>query len=134
MRSLILGEDYPIRELIAAMLEPFGECVSTSDADKAIELFGHGLDNRNGFELIVCDVTPYKEGREKYLLEAVYAIRALEESSPPMPFGPAKLLLLAAFRDPETLMIIEELPPANFLRKPFDDEALDDALERLELF
>lgn len=133
MRSMIIGEDFPIRELVSAMLEPFGPCVAATSSNEALDKFSGALSKKAPFDLIVCDLYPTKNGRTQNMMPTICAMRTLEKQARIPAHGAARLLILAAFRASETVRILEGLQPAVFLRKPFDDSALFLTLHRMGL-
>lgn len=134
MRSLVIGGDYAVRELLRELLTPFGPCQAQSCADDIVDRFAQALEQRQFYDLLVCDTVPRLQGRPDLLLQTVCALRTLEAKAGLPPCLRAGLLVVGTFRElGGILSMVEGQGPAQFLRKPFDEDALLRALERLDL-
>ncbi len=134
MRSLVIGGDYAVRELLRELLTPFGPCQAQSCTDATVDSFAQALEQRQFYDLLVCDTVPRQRGRPDVLLQTVCALRTLEARAGLPPCLRARLLVVGTFRElGGILSMVEGQGPAQFLRKPFDEEALLASLERMGL-
>lgn len=134
MNILVFGGDFAIRELLRELLRFHGRCQVEIDAEHALDAWQQALEQRKRYHLLVCDMIPPGRRCCSGDMQTLWAMRALERSAGLCSCNYAGMLLVGAFLDPGGLgSVMEDLAPAAFLRKPFEERDLLLALQRLGL-
>lgn len=131
MRILIFGGEYAIRELLRELLLVHGECTVLAGGEEALRCFALALEQRCPFHLVVCDLFSRGSASSEKMLPILWQMRSLEQKSGLCTCNRAGMLLVGAFMKAGSAESMEGLAPATFLRKPFEERELRQAVQRL---
>ncbi|MBF0399835.1 MAG: response regulator [Magnetococcales bacterium] len=130
MRILIADDHRVYREVLKAMLQPYGECVTVEDGEQAVQVFGEALKANQPFQLVLLDIQmPYMDGQE-----ALVQIRSMEKKI----YGPTLdiknyscIIMQTSVDDPVSLITAFKRGHCNgFINKPVDMEELLDKIKK----
>ena len=115
MRFLVVDDDFSCRELLKAIVSPFGSCDLALDGSEALSRFRRSLEDDQPYDVIFLDVVmPGLSG-----LETLDAIRHLESSY--NIHGPqrVKILVITGYNDPKVSIRNFQKECESYLSKPF---------------
>jgi two-component system chemotaxis response regulator CheY len=120
MKILIADDHLVYREVLKAMLHPYGECVAVEDGEQAVQAFGEAMQAKEPFKLVLLDIQmPHMDGQE-----ALLQIRQMEKRA----YGPtldlkeyACIIMQTSVDDPASLIAAFKKGHCNgFINKPVD--------------
>jgi two-component system chemotaxis response regulator CheY len=115
MRFLVVDDDFSSRELIKAIVTPYGSCDLALDGSEALSRFLRALEDDQPYDFIFLDVVmPGLSG-----LETLDAIRNIESSY--NIHGPrrVKILIITGYYDPKLSIRTFQKDCESYLSKPF---------------
>ncbi|MEO5339854.1 MAG: response regulator [Magnetococcus sp. MYC-9] len=130
MKILIADDHMVYREVLKAMLHPYGECVTVEDGEQAVLAFGEALQAKAPFRLVLLDIQmPHMDGQE-----ALVQIRQMERHA----YGStldikeyACIIMQTSVDDPLSLITAFKKGHCNgFISKPVDREELLDKMKK----
>ncbi|HEY4760971.1 MAG TPA: response regulator [Thermoguttaceae bacterium] len=127
MRFLVVDDDFSCRELIKAIVSPYGSCDVALDGCEAISNFRRALEDDQPYDFIFIDIVmPGLSG-----LETLDCIRVIESSY--NIHGPkrVKIIIITGYNDPKLSIRTFRKSCESYLPKPFTPQHIIDALREL---
>ena len=116
MKSLIVDDDLVSRIKLEKILAGYGECTVTEDGETGLREFEQAWREEAPFDVVCLDVSmPGKDGTE-VLLE----IRQIEKRLGVDTEKPARVMMITAHRDKDTVITSIQAGCDGYLVKPFD--------------
>jgi len=129
MKTLIAEDDSIIRQLLQRLLKRYGLVHTAANGKEAVGAVGYALATGEQYELICLDIMmPEMDGQE-----ALRQIRVLEEAHGLARRDRAKVLMLTAVADRESVELAAGRGCNGFLVKPTDKGGLLSKLSELGL-
>jgi two-component system chemotaxis response regulator CheY len=129
MRILIVEDDFTSRRMLSLFLAPYGQAEIAVDGEEAVTAFRTALSEKQPYDLICLDVMmPRLDGQA-----ALRQIRGLEEQDGVMLGFGAKIIMVTALSDHQTVMTAFREQADAYLVKPIDRHKLLEVLKRLQL-
>lgn len=126
-RFLIVDDDAVCRELLKAMLEPYGRCSLAYDGREAVDTVRLALDDNDPYDMMCLDIMmPEMDGHE-----ALTAIRALEVERGVYGSDGVKVIMTTALSDSRHCIRSFKEGCEHYITKPIKDEALFDKMREL---
>lgn len=120
MRFLIVDDDRVCRELIKAMLEPYGQCTFAVDGQEAIDAVRLALEDGEPYDLVALDIMmPSVSGHD-----ALKGIRKLEADRGVYGSDGVKVIMTTALRDSKHCIQSFKEGCESFVTKPVVEEEL----------
>lgn len=127
VKILIVEDDLMSREMMSAILEPYGTCHMAANGAEGLDAFRTALDQNRPYDLICLDlVMPGMTGHE-----VIKTIRGVEEERNILPPECAKVIIVSAMRDCDNIMGAFINQCEAYLVKPV---ATNDILKQLHSF
>lgn len=128
MRILITDDDFISRNILHAILLPYGRCRLAADGKATVEAFSLAHEEREPYDLMCIDVQmPEMDGQE-----TLKRIRALETEMA-MPEGrKVKAIMVTSSRDVKDVITAKESRCDAYLVKPVERERLLDEIRQLK--
>jgi PAS domain S-box-containing protein len=117
-RFLIVDDEPIICKFLVRVLSPYARCEVAYNGRQAVDLFHHALSNGHPFRLICMDVRMPRMGG----LEALTAIRKMEEERGLTKEKTAKVIMISAVKDSKTVMAAYRQGSEAFAVKPIEVE------------
>ncbi len=115
MRFLVVDDDFSCRELLRAIVSPYGLCDLALDGGEALSRFRRALDDEQPYDLIFLDVVmPGLSG-----LETLDGIRNIERSYNIQGLKRVKIVIITAYNDPKLSIRTFQKDYESYLAKPF---------------
>ncbi|MEE8452732.1 MAG: response regulator [Thermoguttaceae bacterium] len=128
-RYLIVDDDRVCRELIKAMLEPYGQCTFAVDGQEAIDAVRLALEDGEPYDLITLDIMmPHVSGHD-----ALTEIRKLEAQRGVCGSDGVKVVMTTALRDSKHCIQSFKEGCESFVTKPVVEEELLGKIRELGL-
>lgn len=129
MKTLVV-EDVPVsRELLVALLEPYGEVHAVSNGAEAIRDVQAAIAAREPFDLICVDIgLPDMDG-----LVLVDGFRTIEEGIGVQTAEPARIIVITASDSGQNVLRAFRAQADAYLHKPFTQADLEALLEKIGL-
>ena len=129
MKILIVDDDQTSAKLLNGFLKMYGECHIAESSAEGLEAIKHAMQHNTPYELITLDIMmPITDGHE-----TLKTIRELEQSTLNVSGKVAKIIMVSALDDINTVMkSFEELCDA-YLTKPVIRKDLFNELVKLEV-
>ena len=119
-RYLIVDDDRVCRELIRAIIEPYGQCIFAVDGQEAIEAVRLALEDAEPYDLIALDIMmPRVSGHD-----ALTAIRKLEAERGIYGSDGVKIIMTTALRDSKHCIQSFREGCESYVTKPVVEEEL----------
>lgn len=129
MKILIVDDELTSRELLKAMLSPYGECHLSESGREAVEIFKRSEDQGERFDLICMDIMmPEMSGHE-----TLREIRKIESARPDANPHRAKVIMATALGDAQNIMDAVKSGDDAYIVKPIGRETLIKRLKELGL-
>ncbi|MCD4814105.1 response regulator [bacterium] len=126
MRILIIDDEPDICELVECFLRPYGECEKALSGAEAIEIIKRYWSAEEDVDCVFLDLMmPGMDG-----IETLKTIRQMEHPRVCRGIKEIKIIMLTASNNPKYAMRVFEGQIAGYVRKPFDEKKLVDALEK----
>ena len=120
MKILVVDDEQPNRDLLAFILNKFGECKLAVDGPSAINAYRQALDSGSPFDLVTLDVMmPDMNGHE-----TLEQIRAVEEDAGIDSMDGVKIIMISANCDYETILRSFDGKCMAYIEKPIIEENL----------
>ncbi len=129
MRFLIIDDEDFCRELLVEMLEPLGACDVAAHGEEAIEAVRRSLEAGEPYDLICLDIM--MPGVNGYVV--LESVRAMETEHDRCGDDRAKVIMTTALADTSHRMQAFREGCESYLTKPFSENDLLRAMERLGL-
>lgn len=127
MKMLIVEDDLMSREMMSAILEPYGTCDMAADGEEGLKAFRTALKQGQTYDLICLDlVMPGMTGHE-----FLKTIRNLEEARHMLPPECAKVIVVSAMKDSNNIMGAFINQCESYIVKPVGK---NDILKQLQSF
>jgi two-component system chemotaxis response regulator CheY len=129
MRILIAEDDLASRKYLFKILSEYGECDLTVNGLEVVEAFLTAWDLGRPYDLICLDIMmPQVDG-----IKALQAIRDLERQKKVDDANKAKVIMITALNDKETVFSSFETGCEAFAAKPVDMQKLVEVMRELGL-
>lgn len=129
MKILIAEDDMPSRKFIFKFLSQYGDCDITVDGLEAIEAFMIAWDENEPYDLICLDIMmPKLDG-----LKALKAIKEIEKQKEIREEQRAKIIMMTALNDTESIKEAFEYGCDGYAAKPIDLAKLSEVLKKLKM-
>ncbi len=127
MRILIVDDDVHNRNLLAAVLNDFGDCMFASDGAEAIAAYQQAISEGVPYNLITLDIEmPNMDGHE-----ALAAIRKHEKDRNIASEDGIVVIMISACDDDENLEKSFKEACTAYILKPVDPESLISTMKRM---
>ncbi len=128
MRILVTDDDFVSRNILHAILLPYGRCSLATDGTAALDAFTSAHEAGDPFDLIFIDVQmPEMDGHE-----TLKRIRVAETEMALPEDSRVKAIMVTASRDVKNVIAAKESRCEAYLVKPVEKERLLDELRRLK--
>ncbi len=128
MKILITDDDFISRNVLHAILLPYGRCDIAADGQAALDAFMLAHDEGKPYDLICVDVQmPGMDGHE-----TLKRIRALETEMALPEDKRVKAIMVSASRDVKNVIAAKESGCEAYLVKPVEKERLLDEIRELK--
>lgn len=128
MRILIAEDDLTSRLFMIKYLSRYGTCDVAMNGLEAIDLVMNAIETNNPYDLICLDIMmPKVDG-----IKALKTIREIEKTSSKIT-NPAKVIMITALNDKETVEEAYKYGCEAYAWKPIDVEKFDEVLKKLNL-
>jgi two-component system chemotaxis response regulator CheY len=128
MRILIIDDDFVSRNMLHAILLPYGRCRLAADGKEALDAFISAHDEGEPYDLMCIDVQmPVMNGHE-----TLTRIRALETEMAIPEERRVKAIMVTASRDIKNVIAAKESRCDAYLVKPVEKERLLDEIRQLK--
>ena len=125
VRFLIVDDDEACRELIKAVMQPYGRCNVAEDGLEAVEMFRNALDEGQPYDVIFLDIMmPHMDGHE-----TLDNIRAIQQNYNIHGSDGVKIIITSALRDSKHCIRAFEEGCESYLVKPFWPQQLIDHVQ-----
>lgn len=129
MRILIAEDDLASRKFLYKILSQYGDCDLTVNGIEAVEAFLTAWDLGKPYDLICLDIMmPKVDG-----IKALKAIRDLEKQKEIKGTGRAKVIMITALNDTESVFSSFQTGCEAYAAKPIDTEKLIEVMQELGL-
>lgn len=129
MRILIAEDDMVSRKYLFKVMSEYGECDLTVNGLEAVDAFLTAWDLGKPYDLICLDIMmPRVDG-----IKALQAIRDVERQKKVSDEERAKVIMITALNDKETVLSSFETGCEAFAAKPVDTEKLVEVMRELGL-
>lgn len=129
MRILIAEDDLASRKYLYKIMSEYGECDLTVNGMEVVEAFLTAWDLGRPYELICLDIMmPRVDG-----IKALKAIRDLERQKKIKEEDKAKVIMITALNDKETVFNSFDTGCEAYAAKPVDTEKLLEVMQQLGL-
>ena len=127
MHILVVDDDAKNRKILATILKSTGECKTAEDGTEALLAFKDAWRQWRPFGLILLDIMmPGMSGEE--VLES---IREMERDRKVAPDHQAKIVMVTAVSEKETVTRCFQLGCNDFIIKPYDMDTIFQKLSKL---
>lgn len=127
MKILVVDDEPISRQKMKKILEGLGECQAVDSGTRALETFRAAWEAWSPFDLITLDVSmPDVSG-----MEVLTQIRSLEESKQVPPSKRAKIVMVTACADRNTVVNAVQGGCNDYVTKPFDPQTVARKVFRL---
>lgn len=128
MRILIAEDDLTSRLFMLKYLSKYGSCDVAMNGMEAIDLVMNAIELKNPYDLICLDIMmPKVDG-----IKALKTIREVEKTSTEL-ITPAKVIMITALNDKETVEEAYSYGCEAYAWKPIDVTKFDEVLKKLNL-
>lgn len=128
MKILIVDDELVSRSKLEAILENFGQCTSVESGEAAVGAVRSSIEAGDPFQLITLDIAmPGMSGTQ-----ALYEIRCLEAESGLTPLPKARIVMVTAQSNRDSLITCVQAGCDDYVIKPFDQEMILQRLTRFE--
>lgn len=129
MKILIVDDDQTSGKLLHSYLKMYGECHVAESGEEGFEAFKHAMQNNSPYELVTLDIMmPIVDGHE-----TLKAIRDFERSTLDAGGNAAKIIMVTALDDINTVMKSFEELCDGYLTKPVIRRDLFNELVKLDV-
>lgn len=129
MRILIADDELVSRKKIEKIMSNFGECQSVESGAAALESFWMAWNEWRPFDLVCLDVgMPDTDGTE-----VLYEVRRMEEEHSVAPEHKAKVLMITAHGDRDTIVTCVQAGCDGYITKPFNVNTIRDKMTEIGL-
>ena len=129
MNILIVDDEAVSRVKMEAILEEFGECRAVASGPEAISAVQKALAEKAPYDLITMDISmPEMDGTE-----ALYEIRNLERSAYSTLTHKARIIMVTAQADRDSLITCVQAGCDDYIIKPFDPDTVIQRLKSLKI-
>lgn len=129
MRILIAEDDLASRKFLYKILSQYGDCDLTVNGIEAVEAFLTAWDLGKPYDLICLDIMmPKVDG-----IKALKAIRDLEKQKEIKGTDRAKVIMITALNDTESVFSSFQTGCEAYAAKPIDTEKLIEVMQELGL-
>lgn len=129
MKSLIVEDEFTSRLLLQKMLLPYGEAHIAVDGEEAVEAFRAALESGQPYDLVCMDIIlPRIDGQT-----ALRRIRESEAEFGVIGNGRARVIMVTAASDPQSVIKSHSLQCDSYLVKPIDKNRLIQEVSALGL-
>jgi two-component system, chemotaxis family, chemotaxis protein CheY len=130
MRTLIVEDEQTCRQILQAIMTPFGECDTVTDGEEAIQVFRKALDGQKPYDLILMDIMmPKMDGQT-----ALRDIRQIEKDHGIRSVQRVKVIMTTALEDQKN--VIEAFykgGASSYIVKPVEKQKLLAEIKKLGL-
>ncbi|MFH1135861.1 MAG: response regulator [Pseudomonadota bacterium] len=120
MKALIVDDEYVSRKKLEKILEPYAACVSVENGPAALEQFDRAWARREPFDVICLDISmPGMDGDE-----VLFEIREREKNLEAARRKPAKIMMVTAHSDKDTIITAIQAGCNDYLVKPYDRQSV----------
>ncbi len=100
MKTLIVDDDFVNRELLKAIMKPYGTFMEACDGVEAVACFKNSLRNKAPFDLVLLDIMmPNMDGHA-----TLAALRSLEREHKIKVKNEAKVIMVTSMDDPKNII------------------------------
>lgn len=129
MKCLVVDDEPAARALLEHYVSPLFDCVGAGDGREAVEAVRGALAERDPFDLICLDIMmPVMDG-----LQALRAIRDLEEAHDVLEGDRVKVVMTTALRDAKCVLSAFRLGCQAYIVKPVKKQDLWAEIDRFGL-
>lgn len=129
MKILITDDDFVTRNLIYGILMPFAKCDMAINGKAALDAFEQAWQEKKPYDLICLDVQmPEMDGHE-----TLRQIRDLEDKMSLNGPERARVIMITAARDPESVMAARQSKAEAYLVKPIQKDRLIAEISRFSV-
>ena len=129
LKILIVDDESVSQIKLQAVLEEFGACLAVSGGREAIAEVKKALDKEDPYDLITIDISmPEMDGSE-----TLFEIRELERKGPSPEKNRAKVIMVTAQSDRDSLITCVQAGCDDYIIKPFDPDQIVQRLVSLKL-
>ena len=129
MKILIVDDELTSRELLKAMLAPYGECHICESGREAVKTFKRSEDQGERFELICLDIMMPEMGGHETLREIRKIEAARQDENSPR----TKVIMTTALGDAQNIMDAVKSGDDAYIVKPVGKETLIKRMKELGL-
>lgn len=127
MKILVVDDNAVAREMLQDIMNSFGECEVAESGGAAITTFKKARDDMAPFDLIILDISmPDMDG-----VEVLLKIRNIENIQKYTKLKLAKVMMVTASADKETVVRCIEAGCDSYVVKPFKKEDIINKLQTL---
>lgn len=127
MKCLIAEDDFIARRMLAGILSDIGECHITVNGEKAVAAFKTALEQGEPYDLLCLDIVmPEMDG-----LQALRAIRALEEAAGIDESEGVKVIMITLMTDPNNVLGAYREGCEAYIIKPVEKSKLFEEMDNL---
>ena len=127
MKILIVDDEFVSRKTLQKLMDSFGQCEVVENGGAAITAFEKARDDMVPFDLITLDISmPDMDG-----VEVLLRIRDIENKQKYTKLKRAKVMMVTASADKDTVARCVEAGCDNYVVKPLDRETIINKLQTL---
>ena len=127
MKILVVDDEFVSRHKMARILGKLGECHPVDGGNRAISHFISAWKKWQPYDLITLDISmPDKDG-----IEVVLELREVEEDKGISPEKRAKVLMVTASSDRESVVTSIQAGCDDYIVKPFDSDSVLQKLKKM---
>ncbi len=130
MKTLIVEDEFASRRLLQVLLSPYGECVSATNGQEAVEAIQQSILENDPYDLVCMDVMmPEMNG-----IEAVEKIRVIEQENNISGLDGVKIIMTTAKNLSKDIIEAFRAGCEAYVVKPIQKESLISEIDKLGLF
>ena len=116
MKTLIVDDEFVSRKKLEKILEPYAECIAVENGPSALEQFDLAWSQNDPFDVICLDISmPGMDGTE-----VLFELREKEKMLEAARKKPAKIMMITAHSDKDTIITSIQAGCNDYLVKPYD--------------